>query len=68
MHIRFNLSKKILGMIITDAIYHGVLANIQKNKLYYRVLSEFMLQQTQVKTVILILKNLQKFKTLKDFI
>ena len=36
-------------------------------KLYYRLLSEFMLQQTQVKTVIPYFKNFtKKFKTLKD--
>ena len=35
-------------------------------KLYYRLLSEFMLQQTQVKTVIPYFKNFtKKFKTLK---
>ena len=36
-------------------------------KLYYRLLSEFMLQQTQVKTVIPYFNNFtKKFKTLKD--
>ena len=35
-------------------------------KLYYRLLSEFMLQQTQVKTVIPYFNNfIKKFKTLK---
>ena len=38
-------------MIIINATSHGVLKKIKK-KLYYRLLSEFMLQQTQVKTVI----------------
>ncbi len=36
-------------------------------KLYYRLLSEFMLQQTQVKTVIPYFNNfIKKFKTLED--
>jgi A/G-specific adenine glycosylase len=36
------------------------------NKLYYRILSEFMLQQTQVKTVIpYFYRFTKKFKTLK---
>ena len=68
MHIRFNLSKKIL------AWYDNNRRNLpwrvgkySKNKLYYRVLSEFMLQQTQVKTVIPYFKKFtKKFKTLKD--
>ena len=52
-------------MIIINATYLGVLAKNNK-KLYYRLLSEFMLQQTQVKTVIPYFnKFTKKFKTLK---
>ena len=54
-------------MIIINATSHGVLAKNQKKKLYYRLLSEFMLQQTQVKTVIPYFDRFtKKYKTLKD--
>ena len=53
MHINFNLPKKILGWY--DNNKRSLPWRVGKNspkKLYYRLLSEFMLQQTQVKTVI----------------
>ncbi len=53
MHINFNLSKKILPWY--DNNKRSLPWRVGKNskkKLYYRLLSEFMLQQTQVKTVI----------------
>ena len=53
MHIKINLSKKILGWY--DNNKRDLPWRVSKNspkKLYYRLLSEFMLQQTQVKTVI----------------
>ena len=53
MHLNFNLSKKILGWY--DNNKRSLPWRVGKNsskKLYYRLLSEFMLQQTQVKTVI----------------
>ena len=53
MHLNFNLSKKIISWYDNNkralpwrVPFHS------KKKLYYRLLSEFMLQQTQVKTVI----------------
>ena len=68
MHIKSNLPKKILSW------YDNNKRNLpwrvskkSKNKLYYRLLSEFMLQQTQVKTVIPYFnKFTKKFKTLKE--
>ena len=62
MHIRFNLSKKIL------AWYDNNRRNLpwrvgkySKNKLYYRVLSEFKsFNRPKSKQLSLILKNLQK--------
>jgi A/G-specific adenine glycosylase len=53
MHINFNLSKNILAWY--DNNKRTLPWRVGKNspkKLYYRLLSEFMLQQTQVKTVI----------------
>ena len=53
MHINFNLPKKILGWY--DNNKRSLPWRVGKNspkKLYYRLLSEFMLQQTQVMTVI----------------
>ena len=53
MHLKFNLSKKILAWY--DNNQRTLPWRVSKkstNLLYYRVLSEFMLQQTQVKTVI----------------
>ena len=67
MHIDHNLSKKIITWYDNNkrALKWRVTSNSSK-KLYYRLLSEFMLQQTQVKTVI---PYFQKFtneiKTLK---
>ena len=66
MHIDFNLSKKIL------AWYDNNKRNLpwrvgknSKNILYYRLLSEFMLQQTKVNTVIpYFLKFTSKFPNL----
>ena len=67
MHIKSNLPKKILSW------YDNNKRNLpwrvskkSKNKLYYRLLSEFMLQQTQVKTVIPYFnKFTKKYNTLK---
>ena len=68
MHINFNLPKKILGWY--DNNKRSLPWRVGKNsskKLYYRLLSEFMLQQTQVKTVIPYFKKFtKKFKTLKS--
>ena len=53
MHIKFNLTKKILAWY--DNNKRTLPWRVGKNSpnlLYYRILSEFMLQQTQVKTVI----------------
>ena len=53
MHINFNLSKKILAWYDNNKrTLPWRVGKKSNNKLYYRVLSEFMLQQTQVKTVI----------------
>ncbi len=68
MHFNTNLSNKILGW------YDNNKRNLpwrvskkSKKKLYYRLLSEFMLQQTQVKTVIPYFDRFtKKYKTLKD--
>ena len=68
MHINFNLPKKILGWY--DNNKRSLPWRVGKNspkKLYYRLLSEFMLQQTQVTTVIPYFKKFTKyFKTLKS--
>ena len=67
MHLNFNLPKKILGWY--DNNKRSLPWRVGKNspkKLYYRLLSEFMLQQTQVKTVIPYFKKFTKiFPTLK---
>tara|TARA_B100001559_G_scaffold291663_1_gene271550 strand:+ start:1923 stop:2921 length:999 start_codon:yes stop_codon:yes gene_type:complete len=53
MHINFNLTKKILAWYDNNKrILPWRVGKNSPNLLYYRVLSEFMLQQTQVKTVI----------------
>ena len=53
MHIDFNLSKKILPWYDNNKrSLPWRVGKTSKKKLYYRLLSEFMLQQTQVKTVI----------------
>ena len=68
MHLKFNLSKKILCWY--DNNKRNLPWRVSKNspkKLYYRLLSEFMLQQTQVKTVIPYFNEFtKKYKTLKD--
>ena len=67
MHLNFNLPKIILCWY--DNNKRSLPWRVGKNspkKLYYRLLSEFMLQQTQVKTVIpYFQKFTTKFKTLK---
>ena len=53
MHINFNLTKKILAWYDNNKrTLPWRVGKKSPNLLYYRVLSEFMLQQTQVKTVI----------------
>tara|TARA_B110000285_G_C14979847_1_gene540780 strand:+ start:242 stop:1015 length:774 start_codon:yes stop_codon:yes gene_type:complete len=68
MHLHGNLSKKILAWY--DNNQRKLPWRVSKNSkksLYYRVLSEFMLQQTQVKTVIPYFKVfLNNFPTLKS--
>ena len=67
MHISSTLSKKILAWY--DNNRRKLPWRVGKKspkKLYYRLLSEFMLQQTQVKTVIPYFINFtKKYKTLK---
>ena len=68
MHINFNLSKKILSWY--DNNKRSLPWRVGKNskkKLYYRLLSEFMLQQTQVKTVVPYFKKfVKKFPSLRS--
>ena len=68
MHIHINLPKKILAWY--DNNKRSLPWRVSKNspkKLYYRLLSEFMLQQTQVKTVIPYFKKFtKKYKTLES--
>ena len=53
MHIDHNLSKKIITWYDNNSrTLPWREALNSRQKLYYRLLSEFMLQQTQVKTVI----------------
>ena len=62
MHINNkNLSKKILAWYDNNkrTLPWRISKNLEK-KQYYRILSEFMLQQTQVKTVIPYFKNFVK--------
>ena len=47
-------------MIITNAHFPWRISKKSKKKQYYRILSEFMLQQTQVKTVIPYFNNFIK--------
>ena len=67
MHINSTLSKKIFAWY--DNNKRSLPWRVGKKspkKLYYRLLSEFMLQQTQVKTVIPFFNNFKKkFKSLK---
>jgi A/G-specific adenine glycosylase len=69
MHLRTTLPKKILAWY--DNSKRNLPWRVGKKspkKLYYRLLSEFMLQQTQVKTVIPYFnKFTSKFKTLESF-
>ena len=68
MHLNFNLSNKILRWY--DNNKRNLPWRVSKKstkKLYYRLLSEFMLQQTQVTTVIpYFLKFTKKYKTLES--
>ena len=68
MHLHKNLSKKIIAWY--DNNQRALPWRVSKRspkKLYYRVLSEFMLQQTQVKTVIPYFKVfIVNFPTLKS--
>tara|TARA_B100001029_G_C15040981_1_gene443603 strand:+ start:42 stop:1046 length:1005 start_codon:yes stop_codon:yes gene_type:complete len=67
MHFNKNLSKIIIGWYDNNkrSLPWRVKINSPK-KLYYRLLSEFMLQQTQVKTVIPYFnKFIKEIKTLK---
>ena len=68
MHINSNLPKKVLAWY--DNSKRNLPWRVGKNspnKLYYRLLSEFMLQQTQVKTVIPYFnKFTKKLKTLES--
>ena len=53
MHLKFNLTKKILAWYDNNKrTLPWRVGKKSRKLLYYRVLSEFMLQQTQVKTVI----------------
>ena len=67
MHLNSNLTKNILRWY--DNNKRSLPWRVNKKspkKLYYRLLSEFMLQQTQVKTVIPYFKQfIKKFKTLE---
>ena len=67
MHINFNLPKKVLSWY--DNNKRRLPWRVSKKspkKLYYRLLSEFMLQQTQVKTVIPYFEKFTlKFKSLE---
>ena len=66
MHLNSTLSKKILAWY--DNSKRNLPWRVGKKspkKLYYRLLSEFMLQQTQVKTVVpYFFKFTKKFKTI----
>ena len=67
MHLNSTLSKKILAWYDNNKrnLPWRVSKKSPKN-LYYRLLSEFMLQQTQVKTVIPYFKKFtNKYKSLE---
>jgi A/G-specific adenine glycosylase len=68
MHLTPTLSKKILAWYDNSKrILPWRVSKKSPKKLYYRLLSEFMLQQTQVKTVIPYFKKFtKKYKTLKS--
>ena len=69
MHLNSTLSKKILAWY--DNSKRNLPWRVSKKspkKLYYRLLSEFMLQQTQVKTVIPYFnKFIKKYKSIESF-
>ena len=67
MHINSTLPKKILAWYYNSKRkLPWRVGKKSPKKLYYRLLSEFMLQQTQVKTVIPYFnKFTKKFKTIK---
>ncbi len=67
MHLNSNLSNKIIRWYDNNKRNLPWRVSKKSNKkLYYRLLSEFMLQQTQVKTVIPYFNNFtKKYKTLK---
>ena len=68
MHLNSNLPKKILAWYDNNKRSLPWRVNTNSNKkLYYRLLSEFMLQQTQVKTVIPYFEKFTKrYPTLTD--
>jgi A/G-specific adenine glycosylase len=68
MHLPHNLSKKILAWYDNNSReLPWRVSKKSSKKLYYRLLSEFMLQQTQVKTVLPFFKNfLLHFPTLES--
>jgi A/G-specific adenine glycosylase len=68
MHLDPNLTKKILAWYDNNKrILPWRVSKRSPKKLYYRLLSEFMLQQTQVKTVLPYFKNfLLNFPNLKS--
>ena len=70
MHINNkNLSKKILSWYDNNKrTLPWRISQNSKKKHYYRILSEFMLQQTQVKTVIPYFNNfVKKYQILKHY-
>ena len=68
MHLNATLSKKILAWYDNSKrILPWRVSKKSPKKLYYRLLSEFMLQQTQVKTVIPYFKKFTKnYKSLES--
>jgi A/G-specific adenine glycosylase len=61
MHINYNLPKKILAWYDNNKrLLPWRVGKISSKTLYYRLLSEFMLQQTQVKTVVPYFKKFTK--------
>tara|TARA_Y100001970_G_scaffold280474_1_gene389530 strand:+ start:4587 stop:5594 length:1008 start_codon:yes stop_codon:yes gene_type:complete len=68
MHLKFNLTKKILSWYDNNKrILPWRVSKNPKKRLYYRILSEFMLQQTQVKTVVPYFEKFtKKFKSLEE--
>ena len=67
MHINSTLPKKILAWYDNSRrILPWRVGKKSPKKVYYRLLSEFMLQQTQVKTVVPYFNNfIKKFRSLK---